>query len=251
MKKILVRFDDICPTMNFRQFERAMEIMDKYGIKPLIGVIPNSKDPDLEIEPSHDEFWTFVKSLEMKGYSIAMHGVDHVFDNHCRGNVVSRFDSEFAGHSLEKQIEKISRGKKILEMHDIHTDVFFAPGHSYDDNTLKSLSSCGFRFMSDGKSRKPYMKYGIKCLPCRSGGIPAMKFGSLHTAVLHAHEWENGGYDDFVKLIETHRNSIVTWDEYSSVSSGNKWLQLMDEKIYVCYQRYVYPVIMKILKTLK
>ena len=33
--KILVRFDDICPTMNFVEFGKATVMMDKYGVKPL------------------------------------------------------------------------------------------------------------------------------------------------------------------------------------------------------------------------
>lgn len=118
-----------------------------------------------------------------------MHGHNHSFNCHCRGKVVSRYDSEFAGHSLEKQLEKIQQGKTILESHGIITDVFFAPGHSYDENTLKALALCGFRYMSDGKSYKPYEKYGITCLPCRSGGIPKIRYGTFHTAVFHAHEW--------------------------------------------------------------
>ena len=39
-KYFFVRFDDICPTMDWEQFGRAAELMDKYDIKPLIGVIP-------------------------------------------------------------------------------------------------------------------------------------------------------------------------------------------------------------------
>lgn len=55
-RKILVRFDDICPTMDFANFNEAVNLMDKYGIKPLIGVIPECKDKDLEIEPAHADF---------------------------------------------------------------------------------------------------------------------------------------------------------------------------------------------------
>ena len=63
-RKIMVRFDDICPTMNFFQFERAMEIMRRYSVKPLLGVIPNCKDPELQIETIHEDFWEYVKDLQ-------------------------------------------------------------------------------------------------------------------------------------------------------------------------------------------
>ena len=50
--------------------------------------------------------------------------------------------------------EKIKKGKEILESHNVYTDVFFAPSHSYDDNTLRALSKCGFKYISDGYSKK-------------------------------------------------------------------------------------------------
>lgn len=91
--KILVRFDDICPTMDFAQFKRATDLLDKYEVKPLIGVIPDCKDPDLDIEKPHEDFWEFVKGLQAKGYTIAMHGYQHVFNSDHKGIVTNRIGS--------------------------------------------------------------------------------------------------------------------------------------------------------------
>ena len=252
MKQILVRFDDICPSMDFVQFHIAMEEMDKRGIKPLIGVIPDCMDPSLEIENPHEDFWEFVKGLQERGYTIAMHGYKHVFDNNCRGKVVVRYDSEFAGHPYDKQVEKIRKGKKILESHGLYTDVFFAPGHSYDDNTVKALAACGFKYMSDGKSFKPYMKYGIKCIPCRSAGVPLMRFGRYHTAVFHAHEWaweyKKYDYRSFMNLVEKKSSEIVDFKTYSSQACGNNFVQQVSEFIYVSFERYIKPVLSNIRK---
>ena len=248
--KILIRFDDICPTMNYEQFLIAVNEMDKRQIKPLIGVVPNCLDPDLKIDIPHADFWTFIKELQGKGYIVAMHGYQHVFDNHCRGSVVTRYDSEFAGHSIDVQIEKIRRGKEILESHGIHTDIFFAPGHSYDTNTLKALATCGFKYMSDGKSFKPYEKHGIKCIPCRSGGVPKMRYGTYHTAVFHAHEWawENKKYcyEEFIKLLDNKSLEFVDFYTFSHQNYGIKCIQEFDEKIYVFNERYIRPLLSKI-----
>lgn len=254
MKQILVRFDDICPSMDYVQFHIAIEEMDKRGIKPLIGIIPDCMDPSLEIEKPHEDFWNFVKDLQERGYTIAMHGYKHVFDSHSRGNVVVRYDSEFAGLSFEKQFEKIRKGKEILEVHGLNTDIFFAPGHSYDDNTLKALAACGFKYMSDGKSLKPYMKYGIKCIPCRSAGVPRMRFGKYHTAVFHAHEWawecKKYDYRNFMNLVENRYSEIVDFKTYSSQDCGNGFVQKIDESMYVTFERYIKPVLSKIRKLL-
>lgn len=72
--KILIRFDDICPTMNFEQFHLAETMMDKYQIKPLVGVVPDCRDSDLLISDGKNDFWDYVLALQKKGYTIAMHG---------------------------------------------------------------------------------------------------------------------------------------------------------------------------------
>ena len=69
-------------------------------------------------------------------------------------------DSSFA-----VQYMKVKKGKEILETKGIHTSIFFAPSHSYDKTTLKVLSKCGFKYISDGMSRVPIERYGIVCIP--------------------------------------------------------------------------------------
>lgn len=255
MKRILLRIDDICPTMDFVRFNEAMELMDKYGVKPLLGVIPDCQDPDLQIEPEHSDFWEFVKGLQDKGYTIAMHGYIHVFDNHARGIVVKRWDSEFAGHPYEVQLEKIRKGKEILESHGIHTDIFFAPGHSYDENTLKALATCGFKYMSDGLSSKPYNWHGITCIPARSAGMPRLSSGTTHTAVFHIHEWnrEDKKYcqQQFTNLIETHYDEILTWKEYINVSTGSLFIQRTNERCHVLFNRHIKPNLSKIISLIR
>ena len=61
--KILVRFDDICPTMNYTEFQKALTVIEKYDIKPLLGIIPNCQDPELQIEAPHEDFWDFIDSV--------------------------------------------------------------------------------------------------------------------------------------------------------------------------------------------
>lgn len=255
MKRILVRIDDVCPTMNFEMFKIAMNIMDEYNIKPLLGVIPDCRDQDLQIEAIHDDFWLFIKRLQNKGYTIAMHGYAHTFDNKARGIVVKRCDSEFAGLPYEVQLEKIIKGRKLLESNGIYTDIFFAPGHSYDENTLKALSACGFNFISDGLSVKPYKLHGIRCIPARSAGMPRLLCGTNHTAIFHVHEWireeKKYCYNQFVNLITTHYKEIVTWDEYINVPNGNIFIQRTIEKLHVFFNRYIRTFISKIICIIK
>lgn len=249
-RKILVRFDDICPTMDFHQFRIAMELMDKYKVKPLIGVIPDCKDSDLMIKPEHSDFWNFVKGLQDKGYAVAMHGVNHVFDSPHKGVVNNRVGSEFAGHTWEEQMRKIREGKNIMENHDIHTDVFFAPAHSYDWNTLKALSACGFKYISDGKSAKPYMIGKVKTLPCRASGCPKIGKSGYYTAVFHAHEWnredKKRDFISFEKLLKRYHTDIISFDEYKEQPIGNTLTQKIDERLYLIWQYGIKPYLSKL-----
>lgn len=255
MKRILLRIDDICPTMNFHQFQIAMGMMDRYNVKPLLGVVPDCQDPDLQIEPVHADFWDFVKALQDKGYTIAMHGYIHRFDNHARGIVVQRWDSEFAGHPYEVQLEKIRKGKEVLESHGIHTDIFFAPGHSYDENTLRALAACGFKYMSDGLSSKPYSWHGITCIPARSAGMPRLSNGTNHTAVFHVHEWVREDkkycYRQFVNLLEQHHKEILSWDNYINMPIGNLFFQRNVEKTHIFFNRHIKPLLSKAISSIR
>lgn len=253
--KILVRFDDICPTMDFTQFRRAMNLLDQYGVRPLIGVIPDCKDPDLNIENPHEDFWEFVKDLQAKGYTIAMHGYQHVFTSKHRGLVTNRIGSEFAGHPLDVQSEKIRKGKAILASHGIKTDIFFAPAHSYDENTVKALAANGFKYMSDGKSSKPYLWHGIKLLPDRDGGCPRIRRRKLYTAVFHAHEWKRAdkayGYADLQNLLLQHSEKIVMWNEFAQTKCGNFTWQRMVERYYCVYEQRMKPTLVLLKRKMK
>lgn len=252
--KILVRFDDICPTMDFVQFKRATDLLDQYEVKPFIGVIPDCKDPDLDIEKPHEDFWEFVKSLQAKGYKVAMHGYQHVFNSNHRGLVTNRIGSEFAGHPLDVQIEKIRKGKAILTSHGIDTDIFFAPAHSYDENTVKALAANGFKYMSDGKSSKPYLWHEIKLLPDRDSGCPRIRSRKLYTAVFHAHEWvrpdKKYAYKDLQNLLLQHSEKIVTWDEFALMKCGNLTLQQTVEKCYCLYEQHLKPTLVMLKRIL-
>lgn len=248
--KILVRFDDICPTMNYTEFQKALTVIEKYDIKPLLGIIPNCQDPELQIEAPHEDFWDFMRQLQCKGFSLAMHGFLHKYDNQNRGIVNMGFKSEFSGHSYEEQYRRIKEGKQILSAHGIETDIFFAPAHSYDVNTLKALSANGFRYVSDGMSAKMMCREGIICVPCRSTGCPPIKGKGHYTAVFHAHEWvrpdKKEGYNQLVNLCRDYNHEIVNFQSYVDRPLGSTSIQILDEIIYVNYVRYLKPKLSRI-----
>lgn len=247
--KILVRFDDICPTMDWKLWNMAELHLERYNIKPLLGVIPDCKDPELMIDSPREDFWEWIKKWQSKGAVIAMHGVYHVYCSHIRGLVDNGHNSEFAGLSYKKQYDLLSHGKTVLQSHGIITDVFFAPSHSYDNNTLKALSALGFRYISDGKTFKPVVRFGIRCIPCKSR-IKYLDFHDTYqTEVFHTSEWSRKekefAYKKYVKLCSNP--CIVSWLDFIDRKEGYMFFQSLYEQYFLVLERYVVPLI-KILR---
>ena len=47
---ILIRLDDIAENMNWDLMEKSELLFEKYGVKPVLGVIPENKDNELFIQ---------------------------------------------------------------------------------------------------------------------------------------------------------------------------------------------------------
>ena len=110
MKTLLLRLDDACPKRDVEKWDRIEVLLDKYGVKPLVGIIPNCKDPAFESYSIDKEFWTKrVPEWDKKDWAFAMHGYEHVFNTNEGGINPVNSRSEYAGLSFEEQSIKIKR----------------------------------------------------------------------------------------------------------------------------------------------
>ena len=65
----LIRLDDIAENMNWNMMEKVTNLFDKFSIKPVLGVIPNNKDPELLNYPKKNEnFWKQILLWKNKGW---------------------------------------------------------------------------------------------------------------------------------------------------------------------------------------
>lgn len=55
--KYLIRLDDAVLTMNTKKWQRMEDLLDRYGVKPMVGVIPANNDPKQLIDNGNCEFW--------------------------------------------------------------------------------------------------------------------------------------------------------------------------------------------------
>lgn len=165
---ITVRLDDITPDMDWERFLKFKALLDKYQVKPLIGIVPDNQDMLLKGgcgAKSNEEFYDYIKQLQKQGWSIAMHGYQHIYSTSKGGVFPLNHFSEFAGCSLEEQRYKISEGKRILGEYGIETCIFMAPAHSYDKNTIQALKENGFTEITDGFGKRPYQWKGMTFYP--------------------------------------------------------------------------------------
>lgn len=192
------RMDDITPNMNWDNFWMFIELFRKYSIKPLLGIVPDNRDPQLVVHEANPDFWKIMNGLQSNGVvEFAQHGYQHLYVTQEGGLLGGKYgfklQSEFAGLPYDLQLKKISSGKKILENHGIYTDVWMAPSHSFDRTTLKALLDAGFKVVTDGIALYPYSMEGLLFIPQQLWRPKSFPIGVL-TICLHIN---SSDYDDF------------------------------------------------------
>ncbi len=241
MKKYLIRLDDACPTMNHQLWGRMESLLDKYGIKPMVGVIPHNEDSNQMIDIPDELFWGKVHIWQNKGWAIALHGYNHCYtsDKGLKGLNPLWRRSEFAGLSLEEQRKKIKGGVSIMRHNGINPTYFFAPSHTFDNNTLTALKTeSDIRIISDTVANKPYKYKGFVFLPQVGGHCSEIELSGYWTFCLHPNTMSEDAFQKTEKFIENHKDAFISFDQLdlSNVKGKNLVSKLMSG-VYFTYRR--------------
>lgn len=209
MSKYIMRLDDACPRHDRERWQRMEELLTAYGVKPLVGIIPACKDPMMDKYPEDENFWDRVRTWQARGWCLALHGYDHVYLSGSGGLNPVNARSEFAGLPLEAQKEKISAGLALLREQGIEPRVFFAPSHTFDENTLTALRECsGIRHISDTVANAPYCRDGFTFVPQQTGRARKLPFDTV-TFCYHPNELEEKGFRDLEGFLRVHEGAFV------------------------------------------
>lgn len=201
MKKscYLLRIDDVCETMKHSSFERIRIACEKYSITPILGIVPDNKDPNLCVDEPSRDFWQGMKRLVDMGWIIAQHGYQHIY---IKGK------TEFAGLPYDEQREKIIRGRAILQQKLGKAPVWFmAPAHSIDSTTCKALQDAAFTHITDGIALYPYTADGLTWVPQQLWRPIPMPFG-LWTICLHPNTMSDEEIDTVVAFMKVHQQQF-------------------------------------------
>ena len=214
--RYIYRMDDITPAMNWREFWRCLDLFRRYGVRPLLGIVPDNRDPNLCVDRDEPSFWSIIRQLITEGrVEISQHGFQHLYVSKKHGLLGRRYafpcDSEFVGLPYEVQLDKIENGLRILNDEGIHTEVWMAPSHSFDRTTLRALRAAGFEALSDGIGLYPFRSEGITFVPQQLWAPKDFAFG-VWTICLHI----NNQGDHLFDRVEAHLKSgarIITFGE--------------------------------------
>lgn len=211
--KIAVRMDDISPAMDWDRFEAFRALLNEYGVKPLIGVVPDNRDENLNRGRENADFWLYVKQLQESGWVVALHGYQHVYTKKKGGMFPLNDFSEFAGVSYEKQRDMLEKGREIMEAHGVVTDIFMAPAHSYDRNTLEALKQTGFYRITDGFGKRPYRWLGMDFYPISFRLENSLKKDKgFTTMVVHTNTINEKDMEKYRRILE--EREVISFREY-------------------------------------
>lgn len=212
MARYLLRFDDICATMNWTTWEQVEQILQRYQVRPILSVVPDNRDPHLQVNPPRADFWEWVRCRHQDGWTIAIHGYQHLYETSHAGILGIHPRSEFAGLPLEKQREKLRTSLAIFHENQLHPTVFVAPSHSFDALTLRVLKENDIDVLSDGFFLHPVRWYGLVWLPQQMWRFREMPVG-IWTICFHHNTFGQTDLQQFQREVERFSDRIISLQE--------------------------------------
>jgi len=180
----LLRCDDLCPTMSAERWQRVESLIEEFQLQPILAVIPDNRDPELEVSCADLNFFERMRRLEACGAIIGLHGYRHLCESRGHSLLDLARTSEFAGVPAQTQREWVHEGLRILRGHGLNPKIWVAPRHGFDRRTLDALCSEGITLVSDGFARVPFLRCGLTWIPQQLWG-PVEKPKGLWTICLH------------------------------------------------------------------
>lgn len=206
----VMRLDDASEYMDSDKWLRMEALLDKYNIKPIYGIIPANKDPELLKYNKVDDFWDIMRRWQDKGWIPALHGFSHVFETEKGGINPVNNRSEFAGVKYETQCKKLRDGFFVLNKNGIRARVFFAPAHTFDENTIKALKNeTDIRIISDTIADDIYYENDVYFVPQQSGHCRELPF-KVVTFCYHPNLMNDKDYFELESFLKKNNKEFVS-----------------------------------------
>jgi predicted deacetylase len=206
--RYVVRFDDFCPTMNWRVWDRLEPVLHRHGIKPIVAVVPDNQDPHLMVEAARADFWHRVRDWQHAGWTIALHGYQHLYETPNSGLMGINGFSEFAGLPEQTQRHKLTQALNIFRREGVRADAWVAPAHSFDATTVQLLLQSGIRVISDGFYGRALHHLGAIWIPQQVWRFRPLPLG-LWTVCYHHNNFSESAIARFALDIAHYADRII------------------------------------------
>jgi peptidoglycan/xylan/chitin deacetylase (PgdA/CDA1 family) len=220
---VIFRYDDYSSRSPINFEIKLIDTFKKYNIPLTVGIIPficadNPHKPNIQqVIPLTQEKINILKTAIASGIvEPALHGFSH--------QTIREVEyTEFSSLSYEKQMEKIAKGKKLLEK-ELNTKIaiFIPPWNSYDVNTLRCLEDLNIICISAGLQGPSDKNLHLKYLPATTT-IPELRQAinsarqssapnSVIIVLFHSYEFfeTNGDKDKFTYRAFQFSN-LLSW----------------------------------------
>lgn len=226
MARYLLRLDDASEYMDIEKWNRMADLLDYFKIYPIFGIIPQNRDRNLVGKYVwNSTFWEWVHQRINNGWTPAMHGYEHRYVTQDGGiNPVNR-KSEFAGLPYAVQCQKIKMGYEILKKRGIMPEIFFAPSHTFDENTLLALKdSTPIRIISDTIAYDVYKNGEFWFVPQQSGRVRKMPF-SLVTFCYHPNTMLDSDFIELERFLSKYNDVFI---DFESMTMRKREIDFID-----------------------
>ncbi len=207
----LIRFDDLCPTIPRARWEGFRKAIEEFRIRPILAVVPDNQDSELDCSPYDPSFWDEMRQMEAAGAAIAVHGYRHLCDSRGQSLLGIHRRTEFAGVDRGTQKEWIDEGLRILHENGLNPKLWVGPRHGFDRNTLRALRDAGVHYISDGFARIPFRRQGLTWIPQQLWS-PVEKSKGLWTICIHPYAAHTGEVDRLRWFLEKHGPQFTSFD---------------------------------------
>jgi predicted deacetylase len=220
--RYLVRFDDVCPGMNWPIWREVEKILVAADVKPMLAVIPANEDPRLNVCDPEPRFWDLVRGWQERGWAIGLHGYQHRYVTGESGLVGLNRRSEFAGVPAHVQADKLRAGLAIFRRESVRADLWIAPGHSFDGATVAALRDLGVPAISDGLFLSEHRdEHEMLWIPQQMWRFHPRPFG-LWTVCYHVNGWKTRELARFERDVAAYRARITSLANVVADSSGRR-----------------------------
>lgn len=207
----LLRFDDLCPTMDRSRWRAYCALIEQYSIQPILAVVPANRDPDLALSDPNPRFWEEMRAMQNAGAIIGLHGYTHLCASVGRSLWPTRRATEFAGVPAETQRRWICAGLGILHDRGLDPRIWVAPRHGFDRNTLWALRKGGVRLLSDGFTRIPILRDGVVWIP-QQLWAPQEKVCGLWTICIHSNTAPDSLFAQLAEFLAARSHQFTSVD---------------------------------------